>query len=135
MAASANVKHVPVRDLVVKKDGHIRPLTYYGGKGLDVRTVSGEFLLSLQKLWREQGDEILRRVAAQYPELIFISQVKLAKVMRVEIGSPDEFSKLGSKQAIIEKLEEKAGPEARKLFEKFVRDWEKLQAQQDQEIR
>ena len=100
MAASANVKHVPVRDLVVKKDGHIRPLTYYGGKGLDVRTVSGEFLLSLQKLWREQGDEILRRVAAQYPELIFISQVKLAKVMRVEIGSPDEFSKLGSKQAI-----------------------------------
>ena len=109
-------------------------MTYYGGKGLDVRTVSGEFLLSLQKLWREQGDEILRRVAAQYPELIFISQVKLAKVMRVEIGSPDEFSKLGS-QAIIEKLEEKAGPEARKLFEKFVRDFEKLQAQQDQEIR
>lgn len=46
--------NVPVRDLVVKEDGHIRPLTYYGGKGLDVRTVSGEFLLSLQKLWREQ---------------------------------------------------------------------------------
>jgi hypothetical protein len=107
-------------------------LTYYGGKGLDVRTVSGEFLLSLQKLWREQGDEILRRVAAQYPELIFISQVKLAKVIRVGIGGPDEFSKLGSKQAIIEKLEEKPGPEARKLFEKFVRDLEKLEAQQHQ---
>ena len=135
MTASANVKHVPVRDLVVKEDGHIRPLTYYAGKGLDVRTVSGEFLLSLQKLWREQGDEILRRVAAQYPELIFISQVKLAKVMRLEIGTPGEFAKLRNKQAIIEKLEEKAGPEARKLFEKFVEDVEKLQAQQELETR
>ena len=67
MAASANVKHVPVRDLVVKEDGHIRPLTYYAGKGLDVRTVSGEFLLSLQKLWREQGDEDLAPCGCSAP--------------------------------------------------------------------
>ena len=129
------MKHVPVRDLVVKKDGHIRPLTYYGGKGLDVRTVSGEFLLSLQKLWREQGDEILRRVAAQHPELIFISQVKLAKVMRVEIGTSGEFARLGNKEAILQKLEERSGPQARKLFEKFVCDLDKLQVQQEQEAR
>jgi hypothetical protein len=51
--------------------------------------------------------------------------------MKVEIGSPD-FCKLGSKEAIVQKLEERAGPEARKLFEKFVRDVEKLQEQQEQ---
>jgi hypothetical protein len=50
-------------------------------------------------------------------------------------GSPSDFAKLGSKQAIVQKLEEKVGPEARKLFEKFVKDVEKLQAQQDQEAR
>jgi hypothetical protein len=33
---------------------------------------------------------------------------------------------------ISEKLQEKAGPEARKLFEKFMRDVEKLQARQEQ---
>ncbi len=31
-----------------------------------------------------------------------------------------------------EKLQEKAGPEARKLFEKLMSDVEKLRAQQDQ---
>ena len=32
----------------------------------------------------------------------------------------------------MQKLDEKAGPEARKLFEKFMRDVEKLQSQQEQ---
>jgi hypothetical protein len=32
----------------------------------------------------------------------------------------------------LERLQEKAGPEARKLFEKFMRDVEKLQARQEQ---
>jgi len=32
----------------------------------------------------------------------------------------------------VQKLDEKAGPEARKLFEKFMRDVEKLQSQQEQ---
>jgi hypothetical protein len=55
MAASANVKHVPVRDLVVKEDGHIRPLTYYGGKGLDVRTVSSKRPAALRYADRTEG--------------------------------------------------------------------------------
>ena len=55
------------------------------------------------------------------PELV----LKLARVMRVKVGGPGDFAKLGSKEAIIQKLEEKAGPEARKLFEKFVRDVQK----------
>ena len=42
-----------------------------------------------------------------------------------------DFAKLGSKKAIVQKLKEKAGPEARKLFEKFVRDVEKFQARQE----
>ena len=35
-----------------------------------------------------------------------------------------------SSEAIVQKLEEKAGPEARKLFETFMRDVEKLQQEQ-----
>jgi hypothetical protein len=55
-------------------------------------------------------------------------------VTKIEVGQPNEFAGLGSKQAVIEKLEERAGPEARKLFEKFVEDMAKLQAQREQEI-
>jgi hypothetical protein len=99
-------------------------------KGMgDVRTVSGEFLLSLQGLWRRRGDEILERVADQFPELLFSGMIKLSRVLKVEVGGPDDFAKLG-KQAILEKLQKKGGPEARQLFEEFMRDVEKLQAQE-----
>ncbi len=57
--------------------------------------------------------------------------IKLSCVLKDEVGGPGAFAKLG-KQGILEKLQEKAGPEARKLFEKFMRDVEKLQAQQEQ---
>src|SRR5512135_3325507 len=127
MARASSLKTVPVKELVVGNGGDLRPV-YYGGKGLgDVRTVSGEFLLSLQHLWRRRGDEILEIVADKYPELIFTSMVKLSRVLKVEVGSPGDFARLG-KQAILERLQEKRGPEARKLFEKFIRDVEKLQA-------
>ncbi len=84
----------------------------------------------MQNLWRHRGDEILQRVADQYPELIFSGMIKLAKVTRIEVGAPGDFTRL-SKQGILERLQEKAGPEARQLFEKFMRDVEKLQAEQE----
>ena len=73
-------------------------------------------------------DEILEIVADKYPELIFTSMVKLSRVLKVEVGSPGDFTRLG-KQGILERLEEKAGPQARQLFETFMRDVEKLQEQ------
>jgi hypothetical protein len=44
--------------------------------------------------------------------------IKVSRILKVEVGSPGDFAKLG-KQGILEKLQEKAGPEARQLFEKF----------------
>ena len=126
----------PVEDLVVHKNGRITPVTrpplnWYGGEGLgNVRTISAKFLLSLQSYWEQEGDDILKRVGAQHPELIFAGMVKLANVMRVEVGTPGDFSGL-SKQEIVEKLEQRAGPKARKLFEKFISDMQKLKDEPD----
>ena len=53
-------------------------------------------------------------------------------VRRVELGQPGEFSRLTNKEAILEKVEAKAGPQVRKLFKKFMRDVEKLEAEQEQ---
>ena len=105
------------------------------GNGIrDIREVSGEFFLSIQDVWRERGNEILHRVADRYPELVFAGMVKLSQVTKVELGSPGDFARLGNKEAILQKLEERAGPAARAVRE--VRgDLEKLQAQQEQEIR
>ncbi len=117
--------------MCVSETGQLRPVVWSGHKhGLaDIRTVSGEFLLSLQNLWRRRGDEILERCADQFPDLCLASMVKLAKVNRVEVGSPGDFAKL-DKQGILEKLEEKGGPKARQLFEKFMRDVDRLQQEQ-----
>jgi hypothetical protein len=126
----------PIHGLTLGRGGNLKPYYNPRGNGLgDIRHVSGEFFLSVQQLWRERGDEILHRVADKFPELVFAGMVKLCQVTKVEVGSPGDFAKLGSKEAIVQKLEEKSGPEARKLFEKFVRDLEKLQAQKEQEVR
>ncbi len=55
--------------------------------------------------------------------------IKLSRVLKVEVGGPGDFTRL-SKQGILEKLQERAGPEARRLFEKFMVDVEKLQQEQ-----
>ena len=50
---------------------------------------------------------------------------KIAQVQRVEVGQPGDFSGL-DKKGIVEKLEQRAGPAAHKLFEKFISDMQKL---------
>jgi hypothetical protein len=123
----------PIKAIEVQPNGKLRPLTYWGGKGLaDVRMISGRFLLSFQDLWERRGDEILDRVADEHPELILLSQIKLASVIRIEVSDPGgDFSKLKSEQEIAEKLEERAGPKARALFEKFIEKVERLQANRE----
>jgi hypothetical protein len=117
--------HAPIRALEVIKNGQLRPLQYVNEKG-DVRRLSGQFLLSVQKLWEQRGDEILHRVAEEHPALIFMGMVKLANVQRIEVGQPDEYSGLKSKQEVIDRLEQRAGPEVRKLFEDFIKQVEAL---------
>ena len=124
----SDLRHAPVRAMEVLKNGQIRPLTYYNGKGLsDVRWVSGRFLLSLQEFWEELGDDVLRRVAATHPELLMMAMVKISAVQRIEVSEPDDFSGLKSKQEVIDRLEQRAGPEARKLFEDFIKQVEALE--------
>jgi hypothetical protein len=55
---------------------------------------------------------------------------KIAQVQRVEVGAPGDFSGL-DKKGIVEKLEQRAGPKARKLFEKFISDMQKLKDEPD----
>ena len=120
-----NLAEAPVRALEITKNGQLRPLTYVNRNG-DVRWVAGSFLVSLQKIWEEMGDDVLRRVAASHPELLMMAMCKIAAVQRIEVGQPNDFSGLKSKAEIVDKLEERAGPEARKLFESFIKKVEAL---------
>jgi hypothetical protein len=123
-----DLRHAPVDAVVeVHPGGKLRALTYYNGKGLgDVRWVSGRFLLSFQDLWERRGDEILDRVSDEHPELVMMAQVKLAQVQRIEVRQSGDFSNLASKDEVLAKLEERSGPQARKMFEVFLKKMQRL---------
>ena len=91
-----------------------------------------DFVGDLHAAWLERGREAIDRVVDERPEAFLGIVAKTIDVRRVELGQPGEFSRLPNKQAILDKLEQQAGPQARELFEKFARDFEKLQAKQEQ---
>jgi hypothetical protein len=91
-----------------------------------------DFLSDLHAAWQEHGREAIDRVVAEQPEKFLVIVAKTIDVRRVEVGQPGEFSALPNKEAILERLEQKAGPQARKLFEKFMQEMQKLQAEQEQ---
>jgi len=92
-----------------------------------------DFLSDLHAAWQEHGREAIDRVVAERPEVFLAIVAKTIDVRRLEVGQPEEFPRRYTKEAIIGKLEQKAGPRARQLFEKFISDVEKLEAEQQQE--
>jgi hypothetical protein len=72
------------------------------------------------------GDDILRRVGESHPELLLMAVCKIAAVQRIEVGQPGDFTGLKGKDEIAARLEERAGPETRKLFETFIKKVEAL---------
>jgi hypothetical protein len=91
-----------------------------------------DFLGDLHAAWQEHGREAIDRIVADRPEIFLAIVAKTIDVRRVEVGQPGEFSRPPTKEVILERLEEKAGPQARKLFEKFIQEVQKLQAEQEQ---
>jgi len=59
--------------------------------------------------------------------------VSLARIIRWEVDPTGAFDRALSPEEITNKLEERVGPEGRKLFEQFLRKVSKLQAQQQLE--
>jgi hypothetical protein len=54
--------------------------------------------------------------------------VSLARIIKWEIGTPGAFDRPRSLEEIMAKLEERIGPEGRKLFEQFLKKVNKLGA-------
>jgi hypothetical protein len=91
-----------------------------------------DFIGDVHAAWLERGREAIDRVIDERPEAFLAIVARTIDVRRVKVGQPGEFSRLPNKQAIVERLEQQSGPQARELFERFVRDMERLQAEQEQ---
>ena len=104
------------------------PILINGGQ--TVKSLSAAFLADLEDDWRAHGKEVFPILRTKFPQAYFAGLVALSKVIRWEVGMAGEFDRSLTPDEIMVKLEQRVGPEGRKLFEKFLRDVNKLQMKQ-----
>jgi hypothetical protein len=109
----------------------MEPVLLKGGE--TVKSLSTAFLADLEEDWRHHGKEIFPILRAKYPQAYFQGIVSLARFIRWDVESTSGFDRTLSPEEIMDKLEERVGPEGRKLFEKFIKQVNVLQAKQQLE--
>ena len=119
-------------DAEVAISGKIEPVLVNGGA--TIKSMSAAFMADVERAWRKHGPQILDVLAEKYPQAFFGGMVAMTKVIRWETGADAaSFSRTLTPDQIMDKLEERVGPEGRKLFEKFIRQVNVLQAKQQLE--
>ena len=73
----------------------------------------------------ESGRQVIDRLIAERPEIFLMAMLKITQVHRVEVGQPEEFDRPSSKEEALRRLENRAGPKARKMLESFLAKVEK----------
>ena len=93
--------------------------------------LSEDFLVDMHVAWLERGQEVIDRLIAERPEVFLLAMLKIAQVHRVEVGRPQDFDRPSSKEEALLRLEQSAGPKARKMLEDFLAKVEKLEVDQE----
>ena len=90
--------------------------------------LSEDFLCDMHVAWTEHASAVLDRIITDRPEIFFLAMTKLALVHRVEFSQPQEFDdRPRPREQALELLEQRAGPKARKIFERFLARIDKLE--------
>ena len=118
-------------DAEVAVSGHVEPLLLRGGQV--VKSLSVGFLADFEQHWRTHGRKVLDILAEKYPQAYFAGAVALAKSIRWETAEEDLSGGGMTPEEIMDKLEQRVGPEGRKLFEDCLRKVNKLGAQRQLE--
>jgi hypothetical protein len=107
--------------------GNVEPSLVHDGQV--AKSLSLGFLADLQEDWIAHGKKVFPVLREKHPQAYFGGLVALSKMIRWETAE-EMLSGGGSMtpDEIIERLEQRVGPEGRKLFERFLRDVNMLQA-------
>ena len=125
----------PCGDLTFIAGENGKPLTkeLFGHGGQVVKTLSVGFLADFEQHWRTHGRKVLDILAEKYPQAYFGGAVALAKSIKWDTAEEDLSDGAMTPDEIMDKLEQRVGPEGRRLFENFLRKVNKLQAEQQLE--
>ena len=69
----------------------------------------------------------------RYPVEYFRSLVKLAQVLKVEIGPVGAFDQPATTAEALDRLEQRAGPQARAMLEQFLEQVKEVEAKYREE--
>jgi hypothetical protein len=86
------------------------------------------FLARFNAHFLDKGDKVFDVMLEEHPVTYFNALVQLAKVLKIEVGEAGAFDALPRPRAeALAALEEKAGPQARALFERFLKQIDQLE--------
>ncbi len=108
---------------------HMEPVLLKGGE--TVKSLSTAFLADLEEDWRTHGKKVFPVLREKYPQAYFGGLVALAKMIRWETAEEMLSDGGMTPDEIMDKLEQRVGPEGRKLFEDFLRKVNEILALDD----
>jgi hypothetical protein len=96
----------------------------------NAESLRSNFLARFNRHFLSKPDnELFEQIYRENPSLYFSSRVQLAKVLKFEVGEAGVFdNKPRPREETLRKLEERAGADARRLFEALLRKIDKLEA-------
>jgi hypothetical protein len=104
-----------------------RPLVLNGAP--NGRSLSSEFLTDFGAHYHTEGKGIFRKIYRDFPTHYWAALITLAKVLKIEIGKPNDFDRPSTEEEALDRLERTAGPHARKMLEQFLEQVAKAEAE------
>jgi uncharacterized protein with PIN domain len=87
------------------------------------------FLAKFNAHFLDKGEKVFDIMLEEHPVTYFNALVQLAKVLKIEVGEAGAFDARPRPRAeALAALEERAGPQARALFERFLKQIDQLEA-------
>jgi hypothetical protein len=93
-------------------NGKMEPSLIEGGRL--VKTLSIGFLADLEEDWRAHGKKVFPVLREKHPQAYFGGLVALSKVIKWDAAETEMFDKTLSPEEIMDKLEQRVGPEGRR---------------------
>ena len=103
------------------------------GKATHSKMLSASFLADLQEDYELCGKGIFALMRKRFPTKYFDALVSLAKVHRIELGPPGSFDRPATTEEALDRLEQRAGPQARAMLEQFLEQVKEVEAKYSEE--
>jgi hypothetical protein len=125
MARNGSANSLAIRD---ERGHYLKGMPAVGSRN----RLSEDFLRDLHVAWTTHGSTVLDRIITERPEILFLAMTKLALVHPVEQSQPQDFDRPRAREQALDKLEQRAGPKARKMFERFLARIDKLERSEEE---